>query len=131
MPFALRDTMKAEVMTKFICVFLLVATLGCGLLPSPEPEPTEREWQRHELRGKVLQLRSADYQGAVIEHEDIGEWMGAMTMAFPIRDEAEFDKIKEGDYIHADVVAAGHAEFYIENIQVVDAPLEEAASDEE
>lgn len=128
---SLRDTMNAEVMTKFICVLLLVVTLGCGLLPSPEPEPTEREWQRHELRGKVLQLRGPDIQAAVIEHEDIGEWMGAMTMTFPIRDAAEYAKIQEGDYIAADVVAAGHAEFYLENIQIVDAPIEEPASQKE
>lgn len=118
-------------MMKLTCLLLIAITLGCGLLPSPEPEPAEREWQRHELRGKVLQLRGPDIQAAVIEHEEIGDWMGAMTMAFPIRDEAEYAKIDEGDYITADVVAAGHSEFYIENIEIIEAPAEESESEEE
>jgi Cu/Ag efflux protein CusF len=40
---------------------------------------------------------------AVIKHEVVDGWMEAMTMEFPVRDEAEFSKLAEGKRIKATV----------------------------
>ena len=99
--------------------------MGCNSAPAPEPEAEApaAETHRYELRGKVLQLRAGETNAAVIEHEEIVDFMDAMTMTFPVKDAAEFAKLHEDDYIHADVVS-NDDEFYIENIEVVEAPAE-------
>jgi hypothetical protein len=115
-------------MWKFVSSTVAALALGCGLAPSPEPEP-EPNWQRHELRGEVLQLRTGDVQAAVIKHEEIVDYMDAMTMAFPVRDDIEFAKLSKGVHITAAVMANGYSELYIEDIEIIEAPAEEGASE--
>ena len=117
-------------MWKLISVAAAVTTLGCGLAPSPEPEP-EPNWQSYDLQGEVLQLRTGDVQAAVIKHEEIVGYMDAMTMAFPVRDDIEFAKLSKGVYITATVMANGYSELYIEDINIIEAPAEESASEEQ
>ncbi len=117
-------------MWKFVSITVAVLALGCGLAPSPEREP-EPNWQRYELRGEVLQLRTGDVQAAVIKHGEIVDFMDAMTMTFPVRDDAEFAKLSEGVHITAAVMANGYSEVYIEDIEIIEAPAEEGAGEEQ
>lgn len=58
--------------------------------------------QHYKLHGQILRLRPEN-RIAVIKHEKIEGWMEAMTMEFPIPDAAQFEKLKEGAWIHATV----------------------------
>lgn len=114
-------------MSRFAYFLLLAFALGCNSAPAPEPE-TEApaaETHRYELHGKVLELRPGETNAAVIEHDEIVDFMDAMTMTFPVKDAAEFAKLHANDTINADVVSSDD-EFYIENIEVVDAPPDAA-----
>ncbi|MEI9812253.1 MAG: copper-binding protein [Acidobacteriota bacterium] len=49
--------------------------------------------KQYDLHGEVLRV-DPHGQIATIKHEAIGDWMGAMTMDFPVKDEADFAKLK-------------------------------------
>jgi len=56
----------------------------------------------------------------VIDHEAIPGFMGAMTMPYPVVDDAVFDRVAPGDQITADVVVVGDPpEVHLENVVVV------------
>lgn len=63
------------------------------------------EMKRYPLRGEVMRLYPAERR-ATIKHEEIKGWMGAMTMDFPVPDEKEFAKLREGARIRGTVYAA-------------------------
>ncbi|MFM2126017.1 MAG: hypothetical protein RL328_2468, partial [Acidobacteriota bacterium] len=51
-----------------------------------------------------------------IKHEQIGDWMGAMTMEFPVKDSADFGKLKEGQPVNATVYVQG-LNYWVANVQ--------------
>jgi len=104
------------------CVALLVA---CSQKPqetsqsvqSAQPvQPTPSAPQRYHMVGKVVSVNPADH-AAVIDHEAIPGFMGAMTMSYPIAPSEDLSKLGPGDEITADVVATGDG-FHIEHIVV-------------
>lgn len=101
---------------------LALSLLACG---GSGPEPvSSREWVEYEIEGEVLELKDAEQMIAIIDHGQIGDWMGAMTMGFPIRDREQFEKLSEGAKIKAAVMARGHAEYYLDKIEVLEAAEE-------
>ena len=78
------------------------ALYGCGGAVESPPEKAEPPLEVYELRGEVVGLIPADSL-AVVKHEDIEGWMKAMTMEFPVKDKAEFEKLSEGTQIEAKV----------------------------
>ena len=69
------------------------------------------------MRGEVIRL-DANLKVALIKHEDIAGWMKAMTMEFPVKDQAEFNKLKVGDRITATVFVRD-LDYWIGEIQPV------------
>ena len=67
-----------------------------------QPRKPEAPIKRYPLRGEVKRLEP-ERMVAVIRHEAIEGWMEAMTMEFPVRDKAEFAKLREGEHIRATV----------------------------
>lgn len=67
-----------------------------------ETSGNEEAAKQYDMRGEVIRL---DPQGkiATIKHLPIGDWMGAMTMDFPVKDDAEFAKLKPGQQVRAKV----------------------------
>lgn len=49
----------------------------------------------YKLTGQVMRL-DAQHRFAVIKHQKIEGWMGAMTMEFPVKDAGDFQKLKPG-----------------------------------
>jgi Cu/Ag efflux protein CusF len=70
------------------------------------------------LEGEII---SVDKEGkrATIKHKAIEGYMGAMTMSYPIPDEADLEKIKAGDQIKATVYdSEADSRYWVGKIQV-------------
>ena len=95
-----------------LTVLVLAALSACSR--SSEPQKDEPV-KRYELRGEVKRLEATG-NIAAIQHEQIGDWMGAMTMEFPVKDPAEFAKLHTGQQIRATVFVQGY-QFWVGEIQ--------------
>lgn len=97
------------------CLFLVLAGCQKSTVSSPKEEAKDEALHRYALHGEVLRL---DSQGkiAAIKHERIGDWMEAMTMEFPVKDQAEFDKLRAGEKINATVFVQGSS-YWVGEIQ--------------
>lgn len=67
------------------------------------PAPDE---QRYAFAGRVVSVDPARRQ-VMIAHEEIKGYMGAMTMAFPLKDERLYQVLKAGDRLRATLVIDG------------------------
>lgn len=70
----------------------------CLLLGGCKPAPV----RQYPMHGEVLAL-DAQSHTATIKHGKIGDWMGAMTMEYPIKNEADWKKLAVGAQIDATV----------------------------
>jgi Cu/Ag efflux protein CusF len=100
----------------FTCLAWLVATAACSSSKPPSTEP-EKHYQ---MIGQVKELNQKD-QTATIQHEAIGDWMGAMTMEYPVRSKQEFDQLRIGEKITATVNVKG-LDYNISGIRPQPAP---------
>lgn len=98
----------------FLLTVLLMAVFALACASPPPEEP----WKSYDFSGTVVQLQPTD-QIAIIEHEAIGDWMGAMKMGFPVRDSAEFAKLTEGAKIKATIQTQAYESYYLEDIEVL------------
>src|SRR3954470_15371484 len=97
-------------MMRIIAVFLLAfALLLAGCHKKPEPK-------RYPMQGEVKALDAAA-KTATIAAGKIGDWMEAMTMEYPIKPDADFQKLHVGDKIEATVVVSDPA-YYVTDIKV-------------
>ncbi len=90
-----------------ILATLAVALILAACQSSVKEEAKDEPLKKYALHGEVLRL---DAQGkiAAIKHGKIGDWMEAMTMEFPVKDQAEFDRLKAGETIDATVNVQGN-----------------------
>ncbi len=79
-----------------LALFFLLAT-GCA-----KKEPIVE----HAMHGEVTQL-DAEHNVATIKHDDIKDFMKAMTMEYGVREKADFEKLKVGGKIDATVFVQG------------------------
>jgi len=97
-------------MIRIAIVCLALALVACA---APKAPPTAaKEFQ---MRGEVTGLDAGGHV-ATIKHEAIPGFMGAMTMGYPVKDQAEFSKLAVGEPITATVYQNGD-DFWIGNIQ--------------
>lgn len=110
----------------FMAAVVLTLTACSKSEPVAEKIPSRAETSRKEeavkqydMRGEVIRL---DPQGkiATIKHLPIGDWMGAMTMDFPVKDAAAFSRLKPGQQIRAKVYVEEGLSYWLEDVQ--DAP---------
>ena len=103
--------MKIRTTQQFIlaaCVAILVViSVGCGSFKASDPrfELSGKE-KRAELKGKVVSVDKPN-QTMTIAHEDIKDFMPAMTMDFVVKDEWAFDVAKPGAEIAAMLIVDG------------------------
>ena len=95
----------------FVLLFSLAACQQATVKEEAKDEPVKK----YALHGEVLRL---DPQGkiAAIKHEKIGDWMEAMTMEYPVKEQPEFDKLHVGDKIDATVYVQGNS-YWVGEIQ--------------
>jgi len=73
------------------------------------------ELKKYELTGEVARL-DAENKIATIKHEAIGDWMGPMTMEFPVKDAADFSKLSLGKPVHGTVFVEG-VDFWLAEVK--------------
>jgi len=87
----------------------LVAALACR-------EPAAPASQRYPVKGKVVEVALPEKQ-LMLEHEDIPGYMPAMTMPFPVKDEALLKVAAVGDEVTATLVIQGST-YWLEDVAV-------------
>ena len=104
-----------------VALFALLASCHQTTLTTVKEEAKDEPVKQYALHGEVLRL---DAQGkiAAIKHEAIGDWMGAMTMEFPVKDQPEFDKLREREKINATVFVQGNS-YWVGEIQEAAVPV--------
>ena len=105
-----------------VAITFLLLLAGCRQATLTVKEDAKDEpVKQYALHGEVLRL---DAQGkiAAIKHQKIGDWMEAMTMEFPVKDQAEFDKLRAGETINATVFVQGNS-YWVGGIQEDAAPV--------
>ena len=95
-------------MTRRPTILLLALGLaGCG---------AKDQTKRYAMEGEVKALDPTT-ERATIAHGKIGDWMEAMTMDYPVKPDAEFQKLHVGDRIEATVVVTD-PDYYVTNVKV-------------
>lgn len=86
-------------------ILLLVAF--CLSLSSCERKasaPTHSgEAKRYDFKGKVVEV-DKEKKRLKVNHEEVKDFMAAMTMWFPVKDEVSFGKVEVGDQLAATLV---------------------------
>ena len=87
---------------------LLFALAGCA-----EKKPA----RRYQMQGEIKSLDAAAGT-ATISHGKIGDWMGAMTMEYRVKPDAELQKLHVGDRIEATMVVVNDQKYYVTDVKV-------------
>ena len=96
-------------------IFLMVAMVataalaGCGEKKAPP--------KRYPMQGEVKAV-DVSSKTATIAAGKIGDWMEAMTMEYPVKPDAELQKLHVGDKIEATVVVED-PRYYVTDVKVV------------
>src|SRR5580765_656727 len=100
-----------------IALFVLLASCQVTQAPTAKEDAKggAEPVKQYALHGQVLRL---DTQGkiAAIKHEAIGDWMGPMTMEFPVKDQPEFETLRLGEKINATVFVKGGINYWVSEI---------------
>ncbi|SRR6266568_3689967 len=96
-------------MLRTIGVLLVALTLSaCGGRQQPKRYPMQGEIKALDTNAKTANIAAGQ----------IGDWMGPMTMEYPVKPDAEFQKLHVGDHIEATVVVNDLA-YYVTDVKVV------------
>jgi Cu/Ag efflux protein CusF len=91
--------------------FPLLLALVLAACASPPKAKT------YPMQGEIKAL-NAESKSATIAAGKIGDWMEAMTMEYPVKPDAEFQKLHVGDRIEAKVVVL-EEKYYVTEVRVV------------
>ena len=115
---------RSKLKSIFIVAALAMGVSACMLLAGcSSPKPAEQSQtqapgpRRFALKGKVISIDKSANK-VTVDHGDIPGFMGAMTMAYPVKNAQLLDAIKPQDQITADVLASD-SDVWLENIAVV------------
>ena len=116
-----------RIVAKAAFLVLLVGMIGCGSSdqrktssePQPASQPTADAPKRYHLEGTVVSI-DRQQKRVIVDGKDIPGFMAAMTMPYPVVDDQTLDRVKPGDQITADIVAAGD-DTHLDNVVVVKA----------
>jgi Cu/Ag efflux protein CusF len=90
---------------------LMLMLAGCG-----EKAEKAATAKRYPMQGTVKALDS-NSKTATIDAGKIGDWMEAMTMEYPVKPDADFQKLRVGDKIEATVVV-NDLKYYVTDVKV-------------
>jgi Cu/Ag efflux protein CusF len=95
-------------MIRILLLSLAVFLVACG---SKAPAA-----KRYPMEGEVKSI-DAQSKTATIAAGKVGDWMEAMTMEYPVKPDAELQKLHVGDHIQATVVVQD-PNYYVTDIKV-------------
>ena len=101
-----REGLKRRGKATYIMLLALSSLLCAGQLACRKAGSQQALEQRYDLHGKVVSVDKAQRQ-VTVAHEDVKDYMPAMTMPFPLKDEWAFDVLSPGDEISAALVVEG------------------------
>jgi protein SCO1 len=111
---------RVAVALQLLTVSLLSGAIGCGRgAEKPQPaasQPAGSQAARYDLKGKVVSI-DRPARRVTVDHEAIPGVMGAMTMAYPVRDPRALDTIATGDEVTAKLVSSDGT-YWLEEIAV-------------
>ena len=106
-------------MRPLVLLPLILMLAACQQSPQPAAVATKDESKQaireYALHGEVLRVDPKD-RIAAIKHDAIGDWMGAMTMEFPIKDQKDLEALKPGQKINATVHVQGDTIYWVDQI---------------
>jgi protein SCO1/2 len=103
---------------KITSLIAFALVLGGCAAPKKAAETSEPV-KKYQLKGEVLSV-DAQTHSAKIKHEKIEGWMEAMTMDYPVKDQADLAKLATGQAITATVFVQGQ-DFWIGEINATGA----------
>lgn len=111
---------RLPVVARLAAVGLALMAIACSGPSRQEPPAltgASSATAKYELKGRVV---SIDRSGKrlTVDHEAISGFMGAMTMAYPVRDQGVFDGLAVGDQVTAKVVSS-EGLYWLEEVVVV------------
>lgn len=107
-------------MKYFIAVILLFISLTAACKKAETPQTASADAKRFPFRGKVMAVDVAKKK-ASISHEEIPNYMEAMTMDFPVRDADILKTMTKDSEIRAELVV-DRGDYWLENIVLTAAP---------
>src|SRR3954462_15139754 len=112
----IHGTQRAAVL-RLAAAFVLCGATGCGGGVGVEKsQPAASQPARYDLKGKVVSIdRSA--RRVTVDHEAIPGVMGAMTMAYPVKEARALDTLAAGDEVTAKLVSSDGT-YWLEDISV-------------
>jgi protein SCO1/2 len=111
--------MRAHARLSIALILLGVVAAGCG-------SPSDR--REYTLQGQILSI-TADRKEANIKHEEIRDFMPAMTMPYKVRDAEQFANLEPGDLITSTLVIVSNDAYLKDVKKVGDAPLEKGPAE--
>jgi Cu/Ag efflux protein CusF len=87
-------------MKLWTCLICALVLAGCQRNPPPQPV------KEYQMQGEVVSVDPAA-QTATVKSGKIEGWMEAMTMEYPVKDKAEFSKLRAGEKIQAKLLVQG------------------------
>ncbi len=100
-------------------IYSIILFSSCQKSPTQQ-QSASAEVKRYTLRGKVITVDKAQKK-ASIAHEEVEDYMPAMTMDFPIKDDWVFDELSKDADVRADLMVDADG-YWLENIAIVAAP---------
>ena len=76
----------------------------------------KQQARRYQMQGEIKSLDPVS-KNATISAGKIGDWMGPMTMEYPVRPDADFSKLHVGDRIQATVVV-NDLKYFVTDVKV-------------
>jgi protein SCO1 len=104
--------MKRNIISLFILLLCALLLVACQSKPAPAAQG-----KRYDLKGKIVSVDKAN-QSATISHEEVKDFMDAMTMPFKLKDAWPLDVMKPGDEVQAALVVTDDSA-WLEDVVVI------------